>query len=163
MSDSESDDEFIPIGYTPRTYTPTTVRNTLDYEHLLTTALERLEKLKSPAQKFRLPLDVRKDSPLKTSVNLIELSEILKRESDHLHKFITNELMTVGNLNNEGRLFLKGRFTKNQIQDILRNYVEVYVMCKSCLSVDDTELVKKDKLIFVKCGKCKAERSVFFR
>lgn len=162
---SSEDEEFIPIGYKPQSWKPQIQKDSstppeLQYEHLLSTALDTLNKIKMPTQKFKLPLDVKKDAPLKTSINLIELSTHLKRDSDHLQKFIMNELLTSGSLNSEGRLFLKGKFSKNQIQEILRDYIEMFVICKSCYKLDETELIKKNKLIFVKCNSCLAERSV---
>jgi len=146
-------EERISEGNTP---------NELQYERLLTKAMNELRLLREAREgsKFKLPLEVKRNVPTKTSINLREIATHLKRDEDHLLKFVLNELLTTGSLNQEGKLYMKGRFTKAQIQDILREYVELFVMCKSCMKSDSTELVKENKMVFLKCEGCGGSRHV---
>lgn len=134
----------------------------LQYESLLTKAMNELKMMREMKEnsKFRLPLDVKRNVPTKTSINLQEISVHLRRDEDHVLKFILNELLTTGSLNQEGRLYMKGRFTKTQIQEVLREYIELFVICKSCMKSDNTELIKENKMVFLKCEGCGASRHV---
>jgi len=58
-------------------------------------------------------------------------------------------------------LVLKGRFQPKGIENILRNYINEYVLCASCGSAET--FLKKDsltRLFFLLCKRCKASRSV---
>lgn len=183
MSDF-SDDEFVPIGFDlvslgTKNETGGKKRGSamvqkeekvlddnfpheLQYERLLTRAMNELKYLQEirESSRFKLPLEVKKNVPTKTSINLREIATHLRRDEAHLQKFVLNELLTTGSLNQEGKLFMKGRFTKAQIQEILREYIELFVMCKSCMKSDSTELVRENKMAFIKCGGCGALRHV---
>lgn len=177
------DDEFVPIGFDIKDFgeessdgshhvsamvqrqEKTADRDTpreLQYGYLLTKAMEelRLRREAREGARFKLPLEVKRNVPTKTSINLCEIATHLRRDEEHLQKFVLNELLTTGSLNQEGKLYMKGRFTKAQIQDILREYIELFVMCKSCMKSDSTDLVKENKMTFLKCNGCGASRHV---
>lgn len=177
------DDEFVPIGFNIKDFgeedsdsdgpvsamiqrqrerADGDMPRELQYEYLLTKAMGELHLQKEAREgvKFKLPLEVKRNVPTKTSINLCEIASHLRRDEAHLRKFVLNELLTTGSLNQEGKLYMKGRFTKTQIQETLREYIDLFVICKSCLKSDSTELVKESKMVFLKCSGCGASRHV---
>lgn len=178
-----SDEDFVPIGFDLKDLNdieqnyPASVSIMLQenkeassneipaeiqYDNLLNKAMDELKTLKEAHEgsKLKLPIEIKRCLPTKTSINLREIAIHLRRDEDHLLKFILNELLTTGSLNQEGKLYMKGRFTKVQIQEIIREYINLFVMCKSCLKSNSTELTKENKMIFLKCEGCGASRHV---
>lgn len=133
----------------------------LEYDSLLRHAMTVLKKDKDlgVTSRMKLPLEVKREAR-KTSVNIVEIAEALNRQVDHLVKFISNELMTTGSVNKDGKLLLKGSFIRSEIQEIIRRYIEHFVVCKICESVEDTDIVRDKKLYFLKCSKCGGARCV---
>jgi translation initiation factor 2 subunit 2 len=94
-------------------------------------------------------------------LNFEETCMKLHRESDHVVAYISTELGTIVSIQEGGRLVLRGRFNQKGIENILRNYINEYVLCGSCKSVN-TYFKKSEvnKLFFLKCEVCKASRFV---
>lgn len=172
-SESESDSDSIPFGFDLHSFTKSvktpnateeapSIASDLKYENLLNKAIYKLQELRDFNDDLRVQLflDVRRDAPTKTSVNLREIAASLKREEDHLLRYVMNELLTTGSTNQEGRLYMKGRYSKTQIQEIIKEYIELFVLCKTCLKFDDTEIQKENKMTFLKCNNCGASRHV---
>lgn len=133
----------------------------LEYVNLLRHAMTVLKKDKDSnvTSRMKLPLEVKREAR-KTSVNVVEISEALNRQVEHLVKFISNELMTTGSVNKDGKLLLKGSFIRSELQEVIRRYIEHFVVCKICESVEDTDIVRDKKLYFLKCSKCGGARCV---
>ena len=94
-------------------------------------------------------------------LNFEETCMKLHRESDHVVAYISTELGTTVSIQDGGRLVLRGRFNQKGIENILRNYINEYVLCGSCKSVN-TYFKKSEvnKLFFLKCEVCKASRFI---
>lgn len=167
-SDSESSD-YAPIGFDPshfrsnRTSKPTLftqqTKDTtqLSYSILLKRAINILQA-QAPSLKIKLPLEVKRENK-KTTLNICSIANILNRDQNDLTAYVLSELLTHGNINQEGKLILKGSFSKSQVQDALKNYVNLYVVCFSCKKCG-TEVVKESGVCFVKCGLCGSKRSI---
>ena len=91
--------------------------------------------------------------------NFGEIVKKLNRDPQHLMKFLARELGTAVEPQGEGRVALKGRYPPESIEKRLQLYVRTYVMCYECGSWD-TELVKRERVEFVVCHACGAERPV---
>ncbi|KAI4291381.1 translation initiation factor 2 subunit 2 [Pancytospora philotis] len=132
----------------------------LRYHTLLTAAFEALNKTGEEEQsRIKLPLQVLRKSR-KTFINVVEVATRLHRQPEHLAHFISKSLFADGTINKDGSLVLPGAFLQSNVERALRNFIEIYVVCKSCDSVDDTEIVKESKLFFLRCERCKARRCV---
>lgn len=170
------DDEFVPVGFDIKQFESGSEYESeedynseldihgfpkqLQYKHLLDKAMRVLDDLrKSSNKKTKIPLDVRREGG-KISFNMKEIASYLNREEEHLTKFILSELNTSGNINSEGRLTIKGRFTKKQLQEALKDYVDQFVVCKSCFKTEDTCIIKENRMFFLKCNSCNASRHV---
>ena len=133
----------------------------LDYYNLLNKGIAILKKDKENGEtnKLKLPLDVKKEGR-KTKVNIREIAEILDRDEEHLVKFTKNELVTDGSVQEDGYLWLKGIYLKTDLQEVLRKFIENFVVCSICDSVEDTSIIKDKRLYYLKCDKCGGRRCV---
>lgn len=169
-SESESDD-CIPIGFDSVSFRqklqkrqvqkPTTPYD-LTYDMLVDhgyKVLKQMREKESSCETMKLNLEVKREGSNKTSVNIVVIANNVNRDVEHVTKYITQETLTSGSINIEGKLLLRGNFTKMQIQDILRKYLEIYVACRGCAKLD-TVLEKEKRLWFVKCVKCGSSRTV---
>lgn len=174
-NDNDMDDDFVPVGFDydqfntmaegilhlekPKTDAEEN-RDLFSYESLLS----RIEKYLKPSErdaetKVKIPISIKKEGLSKTSLNIVEICNVIKREVSHLRQYIEVELSVNCSIDKEGHLILKGLFTETQVQKIVSSYIKQYVTCGVCSSLN-TILEKEDKLLFKKCLSCNATQSV---
>lgn len=84
----------------------------------------------------------------------------INREQLHLQNFISRELASVISYNSEkDNLYIKGRFSINEIEIILKKYIKLYIICSSCKSLN-TNFNKKGRTMMIKCNKCGCEKGI---
>jgi len=153
---SESDGSGLWQG-TERDYT---------YDELLTRVFNIMRE-KNPdmitgeKRKFVMkPPQVNRVGTKKTSFsNFADICKLLRRQEKHLLNFLLVELGTSGSLDIQKQLTIKGKFQQKQIENVLRRYIKEYVTCHTCRS-PDTNMVKEERLFFLKCEACGATCSV---
>jgi len=174
-SSSNSDDEFIPLGismlniHSKKPSVPVMAQKieedisglppSLQYYNLLSKAMQILNKNKEETERLKLGISVVRKSR-KTFVNVVLLARQLNRQAEHLARFISKSFGTEGSINKEGCLVLSGSFLQSAVEKTIRQFIELYVVCKSCDSVEETFITRENKLYFLKCEKCKASRCV---
>merc|ERR1719265_1666776 len=85
----------------------------------------------------------------------------MNRSQEHVFNFTLIELGTSGSLDGSMRMIVKGRFLPNAFENVLRRYMLEYVICRSCKSSET--VLNKDmntRLMYIKCNRCSASRSV---
>ncbi|MCC6013968.1 MAG: translation initiation factor IF-2 subunit beta [Candidatus Verstraetearchaeota archaeon] len=131
----------------------------LDYEALLERALSKIPEKAKKYSKYEIP---EVDSIIigsKTVIhNFKEIADKLNRKSDFLLKYLVRELATSGTIE-ETRVVLQGKFTKEQIDKLIKEFVKNYVVCPSCGKFD-TKIVKEGRLSFLVCDVCGAKNPV---
>ena len=70
-----------------------------------------------------------------------------------------HELTAPGQIDDNGKITLGGRFSMRLVNDKIKQYIKEFVVCKQCNS-PDTQMNKVDKNYFVKCLGCGAEYPV---
>ena len=90
--------------------------------------------------------------------NFQQICNYLRRNCEHLKKFLEKELAAPGKIDEE-RLVLVKKIPSKKIDDVIESYVKDYVICKECKK-PDTELIKQDAFWFVHCLACGAKHSV---
>ncbi|KAI5169869.1 translation initiation factor 2 subunit 2 [Pancytospora epiphaga] len=175
-SSTSSEEDFLPVGISMLNIhssrkSPAVMAKKMDddssglipplrYINLLNTAMEILNKAqRDDEEKIKLPLNVIRKSR-KTYINVVDIGKKLYRQPEHLSHFVAKELYTEGSINKEGCLVLNGSFLQSNIERALRHFIEIFVVCKSCDSVEDTYITREAKLFFLKCERCKASRCV---
>ena len=85
----------------------------------------------------------------------------MNRNTEHVSAYLLAELGTSGSLDSQSRLVIKGRFLPKSFETVLRRYVNEYVLCPGCKSVDT--LLDRDsttRLMHLRCQQCGASRTV---
>lgn len=85
----------------------------------------------------------------------------IKRSNEHVSSFFITELTTSGSMDSACQLILNGRFKQNDIQTLVKQYVNEYVICHVCKKADT--FLDKDpvtRLTFVTCNRCNSKKSV---
>ena len=131
----------------------------MNYNDLLDRAIFKLPNEKVLNERFTVP-DIKLYSEGKTTIidNFLLISDVLRRDKDHLMKYLTRELGTAGKIEGQKALF-QGHFTKEQISINIKSYINEYVICSEC-NRPDTTLEKIDRILILKCAACGAHRPV---
>lgn len=108
------------------------------------------------------PPEVLRDGNKKTVfANVQQIAQVLQRNPSHLIQYLFAELGTSGSIDGEQRLVIKGRFQAKNIEGVLRRYIQEYVICRTCKSMN-TELKREaaNRLHFIVCKACGSTKSV---
>jgi translation initiation factor 2 subunit 2 len=131
----------------------------LNYETLLERALSKIPEKAKKYSKYEIP---EVDSTIIGSRTVIhnfkEVAEKLNRNTDFLLKYLVRELATSGVIE-ETRVVLQGKFTKEQIDNLIKEFAKYYVICPSCGKLD-TRIIKEGRLSFLICDVCGAKNPV---
>lgn len=110
---------------------------------------------------LRPPQVAREGTKKTVFTNFTELCKAMNRNHEHVSAYLLAELGTSGSLDGQQRLVIKGRFLPKAFETVLRRYVNEYVLCPGCKSVDT--LLDKDsatRLMHLRCQQCGASRTV---
>ena len=137
------------------------------YEHMLDrifTALENAPELKTNAHRSRPKIpefDLTRHGKMTIWTNFMAVCTAMRRDPQHVMSFFNAELAVKGSLDGTRRLSMKGRFSANVLQSIVRKYMLEYVTCSVCNSAyTQMEKDRSIKAHVVLCGDCHAERIV---
>ena len=132
---------------------------TPSYEDLLKEAYTNITEPTEFEDRFTVPV-ARVFIEGKTTVleNFAEIADTLRRDPDHLMKHLLGELGTAGKVEGTRAVF-SGKFEQEQINTIIRGYVEDYVICSEC-GKPDTRLVKTERVLTLRCDACGGHRPV---
>ena len=91
--------------------------------------------------------------------NFLQIASTLRREVDHMLKFVLKELATPGEIKKSGSLIMGTKVPASRINDKIRQYANEFVLCFEC-GKPDTQIVKEDVLTYLKCTACGAKNIV---
>lgn len=129
------------------------------YEKLLERGMKKIPKPSGPGGRFQIPGARVLNQGMKTIIaNFLDISQGLRREPNHLMKFLLKELATSGEIRGKSAEFT-GRFASSLIDKKIEIYVKNHVLCQEC-GKPDTKLIRKDRLEFMKCEACGAKHPV---
>jgi translation initiation factor 2 subunit 2 len=130
-----------------------------NYEQLLEDAYSRIKKVESNGDRFEIPKVQGHFEGKKTYItNFFQIASYIRREHSHFQKFLLKELATSGQIEGD-RLVLNNRVPSTKINEKIESYIKEFVICKEC-GKPDTELVKEDRLTFIRCLACGAKHSI---
>jgi translation initiation factor 2 subunit 2 len=129
------------------------------YEKLLKQAYSNITEISGDAGRFTVP-EPKVYIEGKTTVfeNFAEIATTVRREQDHLMKFLVGELGTAGKIEGNRAVF-NGKFERLVIESAIRNYIEDYVICSEC-GKPDTRLIKDGRVLTLRCDACGGHRPV---
>ncbi|WML67014.1 MAG: hypothetical protein METHP_00488 [Methanoregula sp. SKADARSKE-2] len=129
------------------------------YESLLTKAYSNITEKTESSERFVVP-EAKVYIEGKTTIleNFAEIADKVRREPDHLMKFLMGELGTSGKIEGTRAIF-NGKFEISLIKAIIKSYIDDYVICSEC-GKPDTRLVKDDRVVVLRCDACGGHRPV---
>ena len=129
------------------------------YEALLDHAYENITETSGDEGRFTVP-PAKVFIEGKTTVldNFAEIVSILRRDQEHLMKFLLGELGTSGKIDGNRAIF-NGKFESELIRNIVIKYTEDSVICSEC-GRPDTHLVKDGRITLLRCDACGSHRPV---
>ncbi len=132
----------------------------MDYETLLGRAIEKSPKAAARSGRWEVPKPVTMKDGLKTIIgNFYEIAAYMRRDPEHLLKFLLKELATSCNSKDGKRVAVLGNFSPEAVGKKIDLYVKEFVLCREC-GKPDTKLVKEERLSFIVCEACGARHSV---
>lgn len=131
----------------------------MKYEELLNKAYNEVKQIDSSSNRFEIPKITGHFEGKKTILtNFFQIAAHLRRNPEHIQKFILKELATSGQKEGD-RLVMNNKVPSAKINQKIEQYVKEFVICKEC-GKPDTELKKEDRLTFMHCLACGAKHSV---
>ena len=130
-----------------------------NYEKLLDSAYKDIKPIEHSGERFEIPKIEGHLEGTKTIVtNLAQIASYLRRDQEHILKFLLKELATSGAIK-QGRVILQRKIRSQKINEKIEEYVKQFVICKECKK-PDTELKKDKGFVFMHCLACGAKHSV---
>ncbi len=130
----------------------------MEYEKLLDKLYSEVKHIES-GERFEIPkVQGRIEGKKTIIINFSQICSILRRNAQHISKFLFKELATPGVIEKE-RLVLNRKLPSEKINEKIGSYTGEFVICHQC-GKPDTELVKQDKFLFLHCLACGAKHSV---
>jgi translation initiation factor 2 beta subunit (eIF-2beta)/eIF-5 len=93
--------------------------------------------------------------------NFIENCQTINRDHTQIIDYVLNELMVEGSLDINKNFIIKGIFRPEQMLNLFKKFINTYVKCNLCKSID-TCTNKIDRLLNLSCNICKGTRHIEF-
>ncbi len=130
-----------------------------NYEKLLERGIEKIPKEFAKTERFEIPKVVGHIEGNKTIINNFnQIVNTLNRDPQHLLKFLLREVATPGTLE-KNRLILGRKISSTKINEKIELYAKTFVLCPECKK-PDTQLIKENKILIIKCTACGAKHPV---
>jgi translation initiation factor 2 subunit 2 len=131
----------------------------MDYEKMLADAYENMPSSVTTRERFEIPKATGFLEGNRTVVkNFGEISKKFSRDVDHFQKFLLKELATPGTPRND-TLILGRKVQPALINEKIKKYADLYVICPECGKPDTTIKVEKDGS-FLSCQACGSKTKV---
>ena len=124
----------------------------MNYEDLLRRAQKSVSQV-GVEDRFTLPTAELMIEGSKTIIkNFSDIADTLRRDQDHIFKFFLKALAVPGEIKGN-RASFTGSFTQRQMDNRIREYARLFVICYSC-GKPDTHIKKYDGQEKLKCEAC---------
>ena len=134
-------------------------------EDLINRAYIQLKKEQKQKKTF-IKLEISNHNRKSYITNFIEFSESINREPEHIRKFLSKDMNVDVSFTKEDNfnddisgLKFNNMFKSLQIMNSITNYMKQYVLCELCKS-GLTEIIKIDRINYLKCNGCKANKAI---
>ena len=131
-----------------------------DYKSMLEEARKTLPEAVFIKERFEIPKALGHIQGNRTIItNFLQIASNLRRDVNHLLKYVLKELATPGEIKKSGALILGTKVPASRINDKIRQYANEFVLCFEC-GKPDTQLVREGELTYMKCTACGAKNFV---
>ena len=124
----------------------------MSYEDLLDEAYEKVEPVEECERFEILKVKGHHEGTRTMITNFGQIAICLRRNADHIMKFLTRELASSGELKGD-RLILSRKLASKDINNKIEKYVNQFVLCPKCKK-PDTELEEDKGKAFLRCLAC---------
>ncbi len=132
----------------------------MEYDVLLKRAREKLPESVFEKERFEIPKVLGHFEGNKTVIsNFQQVAAILRRDTEHLLKYLLKELATPGEIKRSGLLVLGAKIPASRINEKIRQYAHDFVLCPVC-GKPDTELKKEGGFVVLRCSACGNKQNV---
>lgn len=129
------------------------------YESLLDEAYDKVKVVEKSTDRFDIPKVTGQVAGKNTIItNIKPIADYLRRDLEHLAKFLQRELATSGKVEND-RLILNTKAPSIKVNEKIQLYAKEFVICGEC-GKPDTEIVAEKGLKFKHCLACGAKSPV---
>jgi len=126
-----------------------------EYNDLLKKAKESIETERVSEDRFKLPeAEIFYEGNTTVIRNFDKISDAVNREPEQILKYLLGGLGTAGEREG-GRVVFQGKIPANSVQEKIKEFINIYVICSEC-GRPDTHLVKKGRTTMVRCDACGA-------
>ena len=130
-----------------------------EYKSLLSRAYSKLPEKTEVSERFEVPdAEVLIQGNRTIIKNFETIIGKLRRNARHLAKYLSKELAAPNSIDGP-RLILNTKVNERSINEKIKDYVNLYVICKQCKR-PDTKLVEEDRLPVMICEACGARSAV---
>ena len=131
-----------------------------DYKKMLEEARKSLPEVVFIKERFEIPKVLGHMQGNRTIVsNFLQIASALRRDVNHLLKYVLKELATPGEIKKSGALILGTKVSASRINEKIRQYANEFVLCLEC-GKPDTKIEREGELNYLKCTACGAKNFV---
>ena len=132
----------------------------MEYEKMLEKARKQLPESVLKTERFEIPKVKGHIQGNRTIIsNFNQIASVLRREPEHLLKFVLKELAAPGEIKKTGVLIIGRKVSAVNVNEKIQKYANEFVICPECKK-PDTKLIKEDKILSIKCLACGAKHIV---
>jgi translation initiation factor 2 subunit 2 len=126
----------------------------MNYDDLLNTAYENVEvNIEESHERFEVPKVTGHHEKNRTVItNFLQIASHIRRDPQHIIKFLTKELASQAEIQNE-RLIFARKLSSKEINDKILRYVSQFVLCANCKK-PDTKIIESEGKVYVQCLAC---------
>lgn len=132
----------------------------MDYQKLLKKAKKEMPESVHEKERFEIPPIKGHIQGTKTIiVNLQQIAQHLHRPIEHVLKYLLKEMATPGEIKKNDSVIFGRKMSSSDFNNKIKQYADDFVFCKEC-GKPDTEFLKENNLMFVKCMVCGAKNPI---
>lgn len=129
----------------------------MDYDDMLDRGMEETPEIQGESERLDVPdADARQEGHATVVENFQSVCDELKRDDQHLMKFLQNEVGTSAHIDESGRLRLTGEFSGDRLDEAIQTYADQYVLCDEC-GLPDTTIEREQGAEILQCTACGAQ------
>lgn len=130
------------------------------YKDMLSEVRKCLPEIVFIKERFEIPKAMGHIQGNRTVItNFLQIASSLRREVDHMLKYVLKELATPGEIKKSGALILGTKVPASRINEKIRQYANEFVLCSEC-GKPDTALVREEGITYMRCTACGARNVV---
>lgn len=125
------------------------------YEKLIDSAYKKIKPIEKSERFEIIKIQGHLEGSKTILINLQKIASHLRRDLNHLLKFLLKELATSGAIK-KNQVVLQRKISSQRINEKIEKYVKEFVLCKECKK-PDSELIKEKGITFLHCLACGAK------